>query len=66
MQVDDIVGSHFDQEPYNDWSLFPQQVTSIYTWRKSFLFHMVSSEEEVIAIVGITSSLLENKAREKR
>ena len=27
---------------------------------------MVSSEEEVIAMAGITSSVLENKAREKR
>ena len=66
MQVDDIVGSHFEQEPYNDWSLFPQQVTSIYTWRKSFLFHMVPNKEEVIAMAAITSVVLENKAREKR
>ena len=39
MQVDDTVGSHFDQKPYNYWSLFRQQVTSIYTWRKYFFSH---------------------------
>ena len=45
---------------------FSRNKSQVFIHEENLLFHMVSSEEEVIAIVGITSSVLENKAREKR